>query len=85
MIRLLGLRENIKIKKTAERVKLASFTLPLPPLLKEWKTKEWYFGKFEIFHCSEISFTSPKSKHDQIELDETNTQCKWSYNSNFSS
>ena len=47
MIRLLGLRENIKIKKTAERVKLASFTLPLPPLLKEWKTKEWNIGNFE--------------------------------------
>ena len=27
-------REDIK-KQTAERVKLASFTLPLPPLLKE--------------------------------------------------
>ena len=46
MIRLLGLRENMKIKKTAERVKLASFTLPLPPLLKEWKTKEWNNGMF---------------------------------------
>ena len=28
------LREDIK-KKNAERVKIASFTLPLPPLLKE--------------------------------------------------
>ena len=34
-------------KKTAERVKLASFALPLPPLLKEWKTKEWNIGRFE--------------------------------------
>ena len=25
------IREAIKIKKTAERVKIASFTLPLPP------------------------------------------------------
>ena len=30
------IREAIKIKKTAERVKIASFTLPLPPLLKAW-------------------------------------------------
>ena len=34
-------------KKTVERVKLVSLTLPLPFLLKEWKTKEWNIGMFE--------------------------------------
>jgi len=45
-------------KKTVERVKLVSFTLPLPPLLKEWKTKEWNIGKFET--------SSPTAKREKF-------------------
>ena len=41
------LKEDIK-KKTAEIVKLASFTLPFPPCTeREAKTKEWNIGIFE--------------------------------------
>ena len=34
-------------KKTADLMKISSFTLPPPPLMKEWKTKEWNISTFE--------------------------------------
>ena len=34
-------------KKTADLVKIASFTLPPSPPMKEWKAKEWNIGMFE--------------------------------------
>ena len=54
IIQTFELREDIKIKKPADLVKIASFTLPPSHLLKEWKTKEWNIGmsaKSEKFGC----------------------------------
>ena len=52
---------------------MVSFTLPLPPLLKEWNTKEWNIGMFET---PEIGWTSSESKQDEAKLDISNTQCR---------